>query len=83
VDGALPFIAVTVFARGLLNRLFTRVYLPAEDDVLAGDPFLGTLTPEDRSRLVARPHDDGGLRFDVHLQGEHETPFLSFPRHRG
>ena len=27
-DGAAPFIAMTVFARGLTNRLFTRIYLP-------------------------------------------------------
>ena len=29
--GAAPFFAVTVFARGLLNRLFTRAYLPGDD----------------------------------------------------
>jgi protocatechuate 3,4-dioxygenase alpha subunit len=32
--------------------------------------------PEARARLVAVPDDDG-LRFDVHLQGEQETPFLA------
>ena len=28
--GAAPFILVTVFARGLLNRLFTRAYVPGD-----------------------------------------------------
>ena len=33
-DGAAPFFAVTVFARGLLNRLFTRAYLPDDEAAL-------------------------------------------------
>jgi protocatechuate 3,4-dioxygenase, alpha subunit len=59
-----PHIDVSVFARGLLQRLVTRIYLREPDDpALAG--------------LVA--HDDGSgvLRFDIHLQGEHETVFLA------
>ena len=77
---ALPFFAVTVFARGLLNRLFTRAYLPAEDAALAEDPLLRTLDPERRGTLLATA-DDGGFRFDVRLQGDGETVFLSYPRH--
>ena len=58
-----PYVAVSVFARGLLQRLATRVYLSEPDDpALAG--------------LVAR-EQDGVLRFDIHLQGEHETVFLA------
>jgi protocatechuate 3,4-dioxygenase alpha subunit len=75
--GRAPFIAMTVFARGLLNRLFTRVYLPGE--ALAADPLLASLEPERRDTLVA-VREDGGLRFDVRLQGEGETVFLSHPR---
>lgn len=67
--GGLPFFAVTVFARGLLDRLFTRIYLPDAADAVDG--------------LVAERESDGRLRFDIHLQGEHETVFFSFPRHRG
>ncbi|KOV85320.1 protocatechuate 3,4-dioxygenase subunit alpha [Nocardia sp. NRRL S-836] len=66
--GAAPFFAVTVFARGLLDRLFTRIYLPGSADAVDG--------------LVASREDDGRLRFDIHLQGENETVFFSFPRHR-
>ena len=32
VDGGPAFFAVTVFARGLLDRLFTRAYLPGQQD---------------------------------------------------
>lgn len=82
------FIAVTLFARGLLNRLFTRIYLPFADldrdgdHELHHDRLLTSLPAQERARLTAQREPDGGLRFDVHLQGERETPFLSFPRHR-
>jgi protocatechuate 3,4-dioxygenase alpha subunit len=80
-EGA-AFFAVTVFARGLLNRLFTRIYLPADDAVLGRDPLLSGLDADTRARLVAVREDDGGLRFDVHLQGPLETVFLVYPGHR-
>jgi protocatechuate 3,4-dioxygenase, alpha subunit len=58
-----PYIDVSVFARGLLQRLVTRIYLSKPDDpALAG--------------LDAR-EEDGVVRFDIHLQGEHETVFLA------
>ena len=44
--GRPPFFAITVFARGLLNRLFTRAYLPDGD--LDADPLLA-----DRRRRAA------------------------------
>jgi protocatechuate 3,4-dioxygenase, alpha subunit len=72
--GGRPFFAVAVFARGLLDRLFTRAYLPgAEGD----DPFLAAVPPSRRSTLVARA-DGRRLAFDVRLQGADETVFLSF-----
>jgi protocatechuate 3,4-dioxygenase alpha subunit len=74
-----PFIAVTVFARGLLNRLFTRAYVP--DDRLAGDRLLNSLPAERRQTLIAA-RDEHGLRFDVRLQGDGETVFLRYPGHR-
>jgi protocatechuate 3,4-dioxygenase alpha subunit len=73
------FIAMTICARGLLNRLFTRVYLPGEQ--LASDPFLASLPDERRDTLIALP-DEHGLRFDIRLQGDRETVFLRFPGHR-
>ena len=75
VPGA-PFFAVAVFARGLLNRLFTRAYLPSAAD----DPFLRSV-PVDRRTTLLATDDGGGFRFDVHLQGARETVFLRYPRH--
>ncbi len=79
-DGAAPFFALTVFARGLLNRLFTRAYLPG-DEQLASDRLLSSLDAARRQTLVATREADGSLRFDIRLQGEGETVFLAFPRH--
>lgn len=69
------FFSITVFARGLLDRLFTRAYLPG-----ATDDLLERLAPERRLTLQAE-QDETGLVFDIHLQGERETAFLTFPRH--
>ena len=77
--GATPYILVTVFARGLLNRLFTRAYVPG--DHLADDPLLASLPAERRETLIATEERDG-LRFDVSLQGPRETVFLRYPGHR-
>jgi protocatechuate 3,4-dioxygenase alpha subunit len=80
VDGGAPFIAMTVFARGLLNRLFTRIYLPGHP-ANGSDPLLSAL-PEDRAAtLVAGRDGERSLRFDVRLQGDEETMFLTFPGH--
>jgi protocatechuate 3,4-dioxygenase alpha subunit len=78
--GAAPFILVTIFARGLLNRLFTRAYLPGEH--LDGDPLLASLPAERRATLIAT-REPTGLRFDIGLQGPRETVFLTYPGHRG
>jgi protocatechuate 3,4-dioxygenase alpha subunit len=75
-EGRAAFFAVTVLARGLLDRLCTRAYVPSP--AIDADPLLASLPPERRAGLVAR-RDDEGLRFDVRLQGEGETVFLSFP----
>lgn len=79
--GSAPFISVVIFARGLLNRLFTRIYLPDDVDALARDPLLSDLSEGERSRLIATREADGSLKFDIRLQGEHETVFLRFPGH--
>lgn len=76
-DGAAPFIAMTVFARGLLDRLFTRVYPPDDEETLAGDRLLAGLPQARRQTLLAQ-RDADGLRFDVVLQGDDETVFLRY-----
>jgi protocatechuate 3,4-dioxygenase alpha subunit len=77
-DGRLqaPHIVVGVFARGLLKRLATRIYFPDEEEANAADPVLAELSAEERGTLVALP-EDGGLRFDIRLQGEGQTTFFA------
>jgi protocatechuate 3,4-dioxygenase alpha subunit len=77
--GAAPFFAVTVFARGLLNRLFTRAYLP-DHPALSTDALLSSVAPHRRETLVATT-DSSGFVFDIRLQGENETVFLTYPGH--
>ena len=72
--GKVPFFAIAVFARGLLNRLFTRAYLP--DGELDADPLLSSIDPRRRATLLCAA--ENGYRFDIHLQGPNETVFLTF-----
>jgi protocatechuate 3,4-dioxygenase alpha subunit len=72
-----PHLDVSVFARGLLHRVVTRIYFPDEAEANAADPVLCSIPDQEaRARLVAVAEGDG-LRFDIHLQGERETPFLA------
>jgi protocatechuate 3,4-dioxygenase alpha subunit len=70
-----PHINVTVLARGMLNRVVTRIYFADEADANAADPVLATVPAQRRDTLLAQPAD-GGYRFDIHLQGPHETVFF-------
>jgi protocatechuate 3,4-dioxygenase, alpha subunit len=78
--GGPAFFAITVLARGLTNRLFTRAYLPGEPAVLDRDPLLSAL-PEQRRRTLLAQRAGGALLFDIRLQGERETVFLRYPAH--
>jgi protocatechuate 3,4-dioxygenase, alpha subunit len=77
-DGATeaPHLTVSVFARGLLQRVITRIYFPDEEVANQMDPVLNTITPERRSTLLAVAAD-GRLSFNIHLQGENETVFFN------
>jgi protocatechuate 3,4-dioxygenase, alpha subunit len=75
-DGQAPHIDVSVFARGLLDRVVTRLYFPDEAAANAADPLLSSLPPERVETLVAQRAGEGELRFDIRLQGERETVFL-------
>jgi protocatechuate 3,4-dioxygenase alpha subunit len=78
-DGALqaPHLDLSVFARGLLDRVVTRLYFPDEAEANAADPLLASIPDEAvRATLVAVPEGQG-LRFDIRLQGEHETAFFA------
>jgi protocatechuate 3,4-dioxygenase alpha subunit len=78
-DGTLqaPHINVSIFARGLLQRLVTRIYF-AGDPANQEDPVLA-LAPEDRrDTLMAYPDpkQPGVWRFEIRLRGECETVFF-------
>lgn len=75
-DGTAPYIAMLVFARGLLKPVATRVYFP-DHPANAADPLLSTLPEPRRGTLIARPEDANTYRFDIRLQGEGETIFLA------
>ncbi len=70
-----PHIDVTLFARGMLNRVVTRIYFADETDANAQDPVLATVPAARRNTLLAQPTRDG-YRFDIHLQGPGETVFF-------
>jgi protocatechuate 3,4-dioxygenase alpha subunit len=70
-----PHIAMSVFARGMLRRVVTRVYFDDEAEANAADPLLRAVDEPRRATLMASPCE-GGYRFDVHLQGDDETVFL-------
>jgi protocatechuate 3,4-dioxygenase, alpha subunit len=70
-----PYLTVLVFARGLLKPVLTRMYFPGETANDA-DPLLSALQADDRAALVAQPVD-GGLVFDIRLQGARQTPFFA------
>jgi protocatechuate 3,4-dioxygenase alpha subunit len=69
-----PHLDVSVFARGLLQRVVTRIYF-ADEPANAADPVLASIPEERRRTLLAEPVGDG-YRFDIHLQGTDETVFF-------
>jgi protocatechuate 3,4-dioxygenase, beta subunit len=70
-----PHIAVSLFARGLMKRLVTRMYFP-DEPASASDPVLSLVEPSRRGTLVAAKRPDGILQWDVVLQGPGETVFF-------
>jgi protocatechuate 3,4-dioxygenase alpha subunit len=76
-----PHLSVAVFARGLMNHLFTRIYFEDEPST-ESDPILRHVPEARRTTLIARREPDGSLtpryRFDIVLQGEGETVFFDF-----
>jgi protocatechuate 3,4-dioxygenase, alpha subunit len=76
-----PHLNLTVFARGLLSHLFTRLYFSDEAAANAEDPILSLVDPARRRTLVAvrgQPHgsDPVAYALDIHLQGDNETVFF-------
>ncbi len=74
-----PHLVVTVFMRGLLKHLLTRLYFPDEPNN-ADDPILRLVPPERRATLIARAGgtDRSMLHWDIVLQGDGETVFFDY-----
>ena len=72
-----PHIAVSVFMRGLLRRLVTRIYFP-DEAANAGDYVLNLVESSRRWTLIARKVSghDGVLEWNVVAQGADETVFF-------
>lgn len=74
-----PHIDLGIFARGVLERLVTRIYFPDETEANLTDPVLTSLSEKQRSKLIARATPTG-VHLDVILQDTDpdgdETPFF-------
>jgi protocatechuate 3,4-dioxygenase alpha subunit len=70
-----PHLAVSVFARGLLRRLVTRIYFPDEPSN-AEDFALNLVEAGRRHTLIAKKSLDRQLQWNVVLQGQDETVFF-------
>lgn len=68
-----PHIDVSLFARGMLHRVVTRIYFADEEQANAEDPVLARVPAERRDTLLAIP-EAGGYRFDIWVQGPPDQP---------
>ena len=72
-----PHLVVTVFMRGLLKHLATRMYFP-DEPANARDALLGLVPAARRPTLVAKRKSRGVLEWNIVLQGKGETVFFDF-----
>jgi protocatechuate 3,4-dioxygenase alpha subunit len=70
-----PHLLVSVFMRGLLKRLVTRVYFP-DEPANAEDRVLQLVPAERRGTLIAHRMAGDELEWDIVLQGDGETVFF-------
>jgi protocatechuate 3,4-dioxygenase alpha subunit len=70
-----PHVVLSLFARGLLKQLVTRLYFAGEK-LNGTDPVLAAVPAERRGTLIAQPAGSGEWRLDIRLQGAGETVFL-------
>jgi len=77
-DGNAPYVNVHVFARGMLIHAMTRIYF-GDEAANSADPVLNAVEADRRPTLIASRENSDGIptyRFDIHIQGEHETVFF-------
>jgi protocatechuate 3,4-dioxygenase alpha subunit len=66
---------ISVFARGVLNRLATRLYFDG-DPALNEDPVLKLVDAARRPTLMAKRDSAGVWRLPIHIGGARETVFF-------
>ncbi|MEE2775117.1 MAG: protocatechuate 3,4-dioxygenase subunit alpha [Pseudomonadota bacterium] len=71
-----PHLNLTLFARGIQNHLYTRIYFPEDKSLFETDHVLKKLNSSLRQRLTARSTEPGHYVFDIYLQGKNETVFF-------
>lgn len=77
--GEAPHINVLIFARGMPNHHYTRLYFPDDAALHRTDPVLAQVPANRRETLIAtrRETSEGVVyRLDIHLQGPKETAFF-------
>jgi protocatechuate 3,4-dioxygenase, alpha subunit len=72
-----PHINVTIFMRGMLKHLRTRLYFP-DEPANASDPVLARVPAARRGTLIATTRANGTLGWNVVLQGPDETVFFDY-----
>jgi len=72
-----PHLQISVFMRGLLKQLVTRLYFPGEP-LNVSDPVLQIVPESRRETLIARQAspNQNTLEWNVCLQGQNETVFF-------
>ena len=72
-----PHLVVSVFMRGMLKQLATRIYFPDEAGANAADPVLKLVPAARRATMIPKPKGKV-LEWDIVLQGKNETVFLDY-----
>ena len=70
-----PHILMAMFARGMLQHVYTRIYFDGEA-ANASDAVLAQVPADRRDTLIAKREADGAYRFDIRIQGDNETVFF-------
>ncbi|MDA0347366.1 MAG: protocatechuate 3,4-dioxygenase subunit alpha [Verrucomicrobia bacterium] len=76
-----PHIALTIFSRGLMHHVYTRLYFSDEVEANEQDPLLRLIPANRRNTLIAQKvqdEQDVVYQFDIHMQGDQATVFLEF-----
>jgi len=73
-----PHLSISIFARGLLKHLGTRMYFAGDKSNLA-DPVLALVPEGRRETLMAQPDNShpGRWCFEIRLCGDNETVFFN------